>query len=171
MVISDAVGMVFFAGFIGSVAFYTYRSREYLDDMCCMMTGMVFGTATGFAVGVLYALATRDYLWATIIGSVIGVVVGLPFGRLGGTLGRLEGIMGGVMGGNMGAMIGFMMFPFDLNVFRIFFYAVMIVFMVELAYLVYKMKKKGKSCCVKAPVHQVHEEEAQMGKEEEKAKI
>ncbi len=123
---------------IGWVGYYVYRHRDSLNEMGQMMAGMVFGTVPGFAVGVIYAASTGDYLVATIAGTVVGLALGVPFGKLGGDLGRMEGVMAGPMGGMMGAMLGFMARPFDLRILMAFTFFVVAVIMGEMGYLVYK---------------------------------
>jgi len=43
---------------IGGVGYYVYSHRKELNEMCCMMSGMSFGTMAGFATGVLYSIPT-----------------------------------------------------------------------------------------------------------------
>ena len=123
--------------------YYVYGRKEKLSEMCCMMAGMSYGTLPGLVVGVMYALPTGDYLVATIIGTIVGLIVGMPMGRVGGALGRMEGVMAGFMGGTMGAMLGFMMRFTNLQLFMLFFFAVVGLMSFEMAYVAYKENGRG----------------------------
>ncbi len=124
--------------------YYVYERKEKLSEMCCMMSGMSYGTLPGIIVGALYALPTGDYLLGTILGTIAGLVVGMPMGRTGGALGRMEGVMAGFMGGTMGAMLGFMMRFVNLQLFMQFLIAIVALISFEMAYVVYKETGKEK---------------------------
>ncbi|MBI4406823.1 hypothetical protein HY571_02825 [Candidatus Micrarchaeota archaeon] len=116
--------------------------------MCCMLSGMSYGTLPGLVVGVIYALPTGDYLLGTILGTVAGLIVGMPMGRAGGALGRMEGVMAGFMGGTMGAMLGFMMRFTYLPLFMLFLITAIALMSFEMAYVAYK--ETGKEAVPKA---------------------
>jgi len=147
--VPEIAGSFFFSYFlamlsIGAVGYYVYSHRRELDTMCCMMNGMTFGNIAGFVTGVLYAIPTGDYLMATIYGTTVGWVVGIPFGKMGsgGVLGKMEGVMAGPMGGMMGAMLGFMIRPFNIQIFMIFFFFVLLYILGETAYMVYNIAER-----------------------------
>ncbi|MDO8627305.1 MAG: cupredoxin domain-containing protein [Candidatus Diapherotrites archaeon] len=127
---------------IGAAGIYVWINRKELNEMCCMMVGMIFGTVSGFSLGLIYVIPTGDYLTGTILGTIFGVIVGIPFGRIGGPLGRMEGVMAGIMGGTMGAMLGFMARPFDTSILMIFFFGVIMLLMGETVYMIYKSIEK-----------------------------
>lgn len=122
-------------------AYFAYRHYRTTTEMCCMMIGMAYGTAAGFASGTLLVLPNGDYLLGMIGGTAVGLAVGIPMGRWGGALGRMEGVMAGIMGGMMGAMTGLMVRPFDLQLFMLYFFIVVIVLMGEMGYVIYKQAK------------------------------
>ncbi len=122
-------------------AAYAYKHYAKTNEMCCMMIGMAYGTAAGFAAGTLLVLPTGNYVMGMFGGTLVGLLVGLPMGRWGGSLGRMEGVMAGIMGGQMGAMTGLMVRPFDLNLFMVYYFAVLVMLMGEMAYVIYKSAK------------------------------
>lgn len=122
-------------------AWYSYRHYAKTNEMCCMMIGMAYGTAAGFAAGTLLVLPTGNYILGMFGGTAVGLLIGIPLGRWGGALGRMEGVMAGVMGGQMGAMAGLMVRPFDLNLFMLYYFAVLVLLMAEMAYVIYKSAK------------------------------
>lgn len=124
-------------------AAYAYRHYAKTSEMCCMMVGMAYGTVAGFAAGTLWVLPTGDYVAGMVAGTAIGLLVGVPMGRWGGALGRMEGVMAGVMGGQMGAMVGLMVRPFNVDLFMLYYFAVMSLLMGEMAYVMYKSAKVG----------------------------
>ncbi|MBI2444892.1 hypothetical protein HYV43_00705 [Candidatus Micrarchaeota archaeon] len=140
---SYVLAFVLSIGVILLSAAYAYKHYAKTNEMCGMMIGMAYGTAAGFATGTLLVLPTGNYVMGMIGGTAVGLLVGIPMGRWGGALGRMEGVMAGIMGGQMGAMAGLMVRPFDLNLFMLYYFAVLIVLMGEMGYVIYKTAKVG----------------------------
>lgn len=138
---SYVAAFVLSLGLILLSAWYAYKHYAKTNEMCGMMIGMAYGTAAGLAAGTLLVLPTGNYILGMFGGTLVGLLVGIPMGRWGGSLGRMEGVMAGIMGGQMGAMAGLMVRPFDLNLFMIYYFAMLVVLMGEMAYVIYKSAK------------------------------
>ncbi len=139
MAFAYLIGTIIAAIIIGYGAWFAYSNRKnFCCEMTSMMLGMTYGTIASLVVGTLVGLYAGDFVWAMIIGTIVGIAVGVPLGALGGPLGRMEGIMAGPMGGMMGAMLGVMARPYDIEVFMVFFYALLLLIVFEITYVVYK---------------------------------
>ena len=139
MVLAYLIGAIIAAVIIGYGAWFAYSNRKnFCCEMTSMMIGMTYGTIASLVAGTLVGLYTGDFVWAMIIGTIVGIVVGAPLGELGGSLGRMEGIMAGPMGGMMGAMLGVMARPYDIELFMVFFYALLLLVVFEITNVVYK---------------------------------
>ncbi len=121
-------------------AYYTLSKKTDLSEMCCMMSGMVFGITAGFFIGTLAALVTADFLVGIVLGTVGGLVFGIPMGKMGrgSALGRMEGVMAGPMGGMMGGMLGIMIRFYNVELFMPFFIFVIILTVWEMVYVIYQ---------------------------------
>lgn len=143
MAFAYLIGAIIAAAIIGYGAWFSYSNRKnFCCEMTSMMLGMTYGTIASLVAGTLVGLYAGDFVWAMIIGTIVGIAVGVPLGALGGPLGRMEGVMAGPMGGMMGAMLGVMARPYDIELFMVFFYALLLLIVFEITNVVYK--KLGK---------------------------
>lgn len=146
----EIASYLFSAIVIAASGAYAYKHRSKLDQMCCMMVGMIYSTLAGFAAGTLYAIFSGQYLLANVIGVVVGLAVGLFFAiKAGDEFARMEATMGAVMGGLMGAMFGFMIRFEDRNLVLIFILAVIALLSFESFLFIKKYNKKlaPSDCC------------------------
>ena len=119
-------------------AYYAVVRKPRTSQMCCMMNGMIFGMVSGFFVGALVGLATSDFLIGMLVGTASGILFGIPIGKIGGPLAKMEAVMAGPMGGIMGSMTGVMVGFYNVQIFMLFFVAVIIFTIWETINLIHK---------------------------------
>ncbi len=112
--------------------------RAYRQFAC--MSGMMIGMSTGMIAGFLpgfYIASTNGMFVGAVFGLTIGIGFGVWNGKCCGIMGAMEGIMAGFMGGLMGAMTAFMLLNDHLLASAIIVFAVSLVIMIGLNYMIY----------------------------------
>jgi hypothetical protein len=123
-----------------SVVFSYYHMMCYRKEMSCtngMMVGMTVGMIAGFLAGAIIG-ATNGMFVGSVVGVIIGMLLGGNLGRCCGIMGAMEGMMAGLMAGTMGAMLSVMMINDNLMVFLYFLFAICIVILGALSYMMYR---------------------------------